>query len=250
MDFTQRTKFYADNFIAVEQLSKQMPLSRDDKNFIYSRINQYSPGQGIPGIMLYALESFAGSNQQQWIIDTKLLKMGTALCISELGCGTEVSKLKTTAHYDVNSDEIILNSPSLDAIKWWIGAGECTTHLMLLAQLHIGGKNEGVVPILVQIRDVKTLEFLPGIVTGNVGPMPGMELQPYYYFIFSNYRVPASSLLQRFVHIQDGQLKLLHPDAKSLIMSTFVKVRTVLIGWSWRPAAMALTIAVRYSDFR
>ena len=41
---------------------------------------------------------------------------------TELGHGTDVSSLETTATFDKNTDEFILHTPTISATKWWAGA--------------------------------------------------------------------------------------------------------------------------------
>lgn len=40
---------------------------------------------------------------------------------TELGHGSDVQNLETTAVYDKNTEEFILNTPTVSATKWWIG---------------------------------------------------------------------------------------------------------------------------------
>lgn len=40
---------------------------------------------------------------------------------TELGHGTNLKALETTAVYDKNTKEFILNTPSLSSYKWWPG---------------------------------------------------------------------------------------------------------------------------------
>ena len=42
--------------------------------------------------------------------------------MTELGHSSNVRGIETTAHYNVESDHFILNSPSITSIKWWVGA--------------------------------------------------------------------------------------------------------------------------------
>lgn len=41
---------------------------------------------------------------------------------TELGHGTYLKALETTATYDANTKEFILHSPTLTSYKWWPGA--------------------------------------------------------------------------------------------------------------------------------
>ena len=49
---------------------------------------------------------------------------------TELGHGTFVRGLETTATYDKNTQEFIINSPTLTSLKFWPGGG--TVHIMTL----------------------------------------------------------------------------------------------------------------------
>jgi acyl-CoA oxidase len=252
LDASQRQRKSDEVFIAVERLGETEGLTRDEKRFVYSRLNQFCDGGIALDVMINSLKSFASQAQAEYwtpLIESYQVQFGFAQ--TELGHGTEMHKLETTAYYDPLNSEFVLNSPTLSSFKWWIGCSEYTTHLMTLAQVTIQGKQEGLFLFIVQIRDTRTFELLPGVISGTIGPRAGQELQSYWYFAFTNLRVPASSLLQRFVRLSPkGELELLHANAKQLVGSALLYLRTLLASWSWRPAALALTIAVRYSDFR
>lgn len=60
----------------------------------------------------------------------------------------------TTATYDEETQNFILNTPEVKAAKWWIGdLGVFCTHACVFAQLVIKEKNHGVHAFLVPIRD-------------------------------------------------------------------------------------------------
>jgi acyl-CoA oxidase len=49
--------------------------------------------------------------------------------MTELGHGSNVPGVETTAHFDKASDEFVIHTPRLTATKWWIGgAAESATH--------------------------------------------------------------------------------------------------------------------------
>jgi len=49
--------------------------------------------------------------------------------MTELGHGSNVAGLETTATFDKETDEFIIHTPSLTATKWWIGgAAQTATH--------------------------------------------------------------------------------------------------------------------------
>jgi acyl-CoA oxidase len=75
-------------------------------------------------------------------------------CQTELGHGSNVRGLQTVATYDKNTQEFILNTPTLASIKWWIsGLGKVATHALVYAQLILDGKEHGLHIFMIQIRD-------------------------------------------------------------------------------------------------
>lgn len=52
-------------------------------------------------------------------------KINGAYAQTELGHGTFVRGLETTATYDERTEEFILNSPTLTSYKWWPGGRKC-----------------------------------------------------------------------------------------------------------------------------
>mmetsp|Transcript_28688 Transcript_28688/g.51071 ORF Transcript_28688/g.51071 Transcript_28688/m.51071 type:complete len:639 (-) Transcript_28688:121-2037(-) len=241
-----------DVMLAIDRLAVEMQLTRVEKLVVYSRLNQFSDGYKALELIRNSLIQIASQEQADyWVPKIESCKIHVGYAMTELGTGTDVGKLQTTAYFNSYTREFIINSPSLTSFKWWIGSSEYVTHVILFAQMYVDGKREGLMPFIFQIRDLNTLEFLPGARAGPIGPNAGVELQNYSYFIFSNMRVPYSALLQRFVSISpEGKLVLRYPDSKQLVMSGLHFLRTLLSSWSWRPAALALTITVRYSEVR
>ena len=83
---------------------------------------------------------------------------------TQLGHGSDVQNLETTATYIVESDSFVINTPSVSAAKYWPGdLGIFATHALVFAQMIVKGEKHGVQSFIVPIRDVKTLKILPGI---------------------------------------------------------------------------------------
>ena len=92
---------------------------------------------------------------------------------TELGHGSNVRGLQTTATYDKTTQEFILHSPTLRAIKWWPGGlGKTATHCAIYAQLIIDGREYGFHVFFLQLRD-ENHNPLPGIELGEIGPKVG-----------------------------------------------------------------------------
>ncbi|KAH8114984.1 acyl-CoA dehydrogenase/oxidase, partial [Phellopilus nigrolimitatus] len=84
---------------------------------------------------------------------------------TELGHGTNVAQLETTATYLVNTGEFEIHSPTPTSTKWWIGAlGKTATHGVVQARLILpGGEDVGPHLFFVQLRSLDDHSVLPGI---------------------------------------------------------------------------------------
>ena len=78
---------------------------------------------------------------------------------TELGHGTNVAQLETTAVYLPDTEEFEINSPTLTSTKWWIGAlGKTATHGVVQARLILpGNKVMGPHLFLIQLRSLGEL---------------------------------------------------------------------------------------------
>ena len=75
---------------------------------------------------------------------------------TELGHGTGVSRLETTATFLPLTQEFEIHSPTLTSSKWWIGSlGKTSTHGVLQAKLILPeGKDVGPHLFLIQLRSM------------------------------------------------------------------------------------------------
>ncbi|KAI5007922.1 hypothetical protein ZWY2020_008970 [Hordeum vulgare] len=64
---------------------------------------------------------------------------------TELGHGSNVQGLETTATFDPSTDEFVMHSPTLTSSKWWPGGlGKASTHAVFYARLITEGKDYGI----------------------------------------------------------------------------------------------------------
>ncbi|CAI2360677.1 unnamed protein product [Moneuplotes crassus] len=127
-------------------------------------------------------------------------------CLTELGHGSDVSQLETTAHYDSMTKEFIINSPTPTSRKFWIGNLAITaTKAVVFAQLIVNGVRYGIHGLLVQIRDPKTMKSLPGITIGDCGDKLGINGIDNGWALFDKCRVPKTALLNKYADVSpDG----------------------------------------------
>ncbi len=171
--------------------------------------------------------------------------------MTETGHGSDVQHLETTATYDPDTEEFVINSPTPSSRKDYIGgAAESATVAAVFAQLITKGDNHGVHCIIVPIRDEDGND-LPGVRTWDCdykGGLPGVDNGR---IMFDHVRVPRENLLNRFADVApDGTYTspIENPNRRFFTMlGTLVRGRVTVGGSAAQAARVALDIAVRYA---
>uniref|UniRef100_A0A8C6TN74 Acyl-coenzyme A oxidase n=1 Tax=Neogobius melanostomus TaxID=47308 RepID=A0A8C6TN74_9GOBI len=187
---------------------------------------------------------------KKWLpLATSFQALGT-YAQTELGHGTHLRGLETTATYDPSTQEFVLNSPTITSIKWWPGAlGKTSNHAVVLAQLYTQGKCHGLHAFIVQLRDMDTHIPLPGIDVGDIGPKFGFSEVDNGFLKLDNVRIPRENMLMKYAKVEPDGSYLKPPSAK-LTYGTMVFIRSLIVGQSAFSLAKACTIAIRYSTVR
>ncbi|KAI6223755.1 Acyl-CoA oxidase dehydrogenase and Acyl-CoA oxidase domain containing protein [Aphelenchoides fujianensis] len=168
----------------------------------------------------------------------------------QLGHGTNLSRLETTATYDPKTEEFVLHSPTVTAAKWWPGAlGKSSTHCILMAQLYTQGRCFGPHPFIVQLRDLDTHKPLKGIRVGDIGPKLGINGSDNGYLLFDHVRIPRKNLLMRYAKVNPNG-EYVPPKHSKLGFGSMVFVRSIMIRDQAMQLGAACTIATRYSAIR
>ncbi|OBR04555.1 Acyl-coenzyme A oxidase [Colletotrichum higginsianum IMI 349063] len=170
---------------------------------------------------------------------------------TELGHGSNVRGLETTATWDPSDKTFVLHSPHLTASKWWIGSlGKTATHAVVMAQLILNGKQIGPHPFVVPIRDKKTHEPLPNVHVGDIGPKFGYNTMDNGFLLLNNVKIPHNHMLARFSSIDPNTSRYSRPANPSLIYGTLTWVRSNIVLQSGSVLAKGVTIATRYCAVR
>lgn len=170
---------------------------------------------------------------------------------TELGHGSNVRGLETSATWNPDDKTFTIHSPHLTASKWWIGSlGKAANHAVVMAQLYINGRNYGPHPFVVQIRDLKTHEPLENIHVGDIGPKFGYNTMDNGFLLFNKVKIPHQNMLARFSRIDPHTNKYQRPANPSLIYGTLTWVRSNIVLQSGSVLARGVTIAVRYCAVR
>ena len=110
------------------------------------------PGIGLTLSMFrLSVENFGNAEQiATWLPKIKNLDILGAYAQTEIGHGSNVAGLLTTATLDKSTDEFIINTPCLEATKYWPGdLGRFSSHAVVFARLLIDEDDYGVQAFMV-----------------------------------------------------------------------------------------------------
>ncbi|KAF9585905.1 hypothetical protein BGW38_000137 [Lunasporangiospora selenospora] len=172
---------------------------------------------------------------------------------TELGHGSNLSRLETTATLDIERDQWVINSPTQSSAKFWIGTlGKTANHAIVQARLIIKGKDYGAHPFLVPIRSLKDHTLLPGVMIRDQGPKQGAISMDNGYARFDHVRIPRENMLMRFSQVStDGVYsKPIHPKLAYGGMTAQIPFYRDCKILTLSMVSIAATIATRYSAVR
>ncbi|RKF73897.1 Peroxisomal acyl-coenzyme A oxidase 1 [Golovinomyces cichoracearum] len=170
---------------------------------------------------------------------------------TELGHGSNVRGLETTATWNPEDKTFTLHSPSLTSSKWWIGSlGRTANYAVVMAQLVIAGKKYGPHPFVCQVRDLNTHQPLEGIYVGDIGPKFGYNTMDNGFLLFNKVKIPHINLLAKFSGVDPNTNKYIRPSSASLVYGTLTWVRSTIVLQSGSVLARGVTIAIRYTAVR
>ncbi|XP_068635662.1 peroxisomal acyl-coenzyme A oxidase 1-like [Aristolochia californica] len=192
--------------------------------------------------------------QQKWLpLATKMQIIG-CYAQTELGHGSNVQGLETTATFDPKTDEFIIHSPTLTSSKWWPGGlGKVSTHAIIYAKLIIDGTEHGVNGFIVQLRSLEDHSPLPGITIGDIGMKFGngaYNTMDNGVLRFDHVRIPRDQMLMRVLQVTREGKCVQSNVPRQLIYGTMVYVRQTIVLDAANALSRAVCIAVRYSAVR
>lgn len=170
--------------------------------------------------------------------------------MTEMGHGSNVAGLETTATFDEKTDEFIVNTPNEAAMKWWIGAAAHTAnHCVCFARLIVKTKDYGIKAFVVPLRSVEDHAPLAGIAIGDIGKKMGRDSIDNGWIKFSNVRIPRQFLLMRYCKV-DRSGKVTQPPLQQLTYGPLIIGRASMADDAFQAAKRFITIAVRYASIR
>jgi acyl-CoA oxidase len=171
--------------------------------------------------------------------------------MTETGHGSDVQRLGTTAIYDPDTDEFVVNTPDDASRKDYIGNAAMHGRLAaVFAQLIVGGEGHGVHCLVVPLRD-EQCNTLPGIRIEDCGEKLGLEGVDNGRIWFDEVRVPRDALLNRYADVDEHGTytsPIENPNRRFFTMlGTLIQGRVSVGGASITASKLALTTAIRYA---
>ena len=205
------------------------------------------------GLFGGAIENLGTERHHQAYVQ-KLIDLDLLGCfaMTETGHGSDVQALETTATYDPDSQEFVIDSPTPTSRKDYIGGAAQTARVAaVFAQLITAdGTGHGVHCFVVPIRDDAGND-LPGVTTSDCdykGGLPGVDNGRIQ---FDHVRVPRENLLNKYADVApDGTYTspIENPNRRFFTMlGTLIRGRVTVGGSAGAAARVALDIATRYA---
>jgi alkylation response protein AidB-like acyl-CoA dehydrogenase len=175
--------------------------------------------------------------------------------LTELGHGSNVNGMETTATYDRARDEFVVHSPTFTAQKYWPGnIAEYGQFATVFARLVIDGKDCGPHGFVVPIRDGPRGKPLPGVtVRDSIGQKLCFNGVDNGGLLFNQVRVPRSALLDRFSAVEAGghfRSDLPKDQLFGKTMGVFLPGRICIALLALAGLKVGLAVAVSYGETR
>jgi len=212
---------------------------------------------GVPNVHMHFtmfMESIKmlGNEEQQkeWLPKGDHMNIIGCYAQTELGHGSNVAGLETTATLDLATDEFVINTPTFKATKFWPGSlGVVSTHAVVFARCISGENDFGPQAFMVPIRSLEDHKNLPGIKIGDVGDKLGYSSMDNGWMSFDHVRIPRTNQLSRFGGLsKEGDLDI-NADPR-MLYQVMVTTRMLISMGCAANIMLASMIATRYAVCR
>ncbi|WHU45991.1 acyl-CoA dehydrogenase family protein [Gordonia sp. L191] len=198
-------------------------------------------------------------HHDKYVSDIISLDLLGCFAMTETGHGSNVQALETTATYDPQTQEFVIDSPTPSARKDYIGgAAQHARVAAVFAQLITAGagqepESHGVHCFVVPIRDDNG-DDLPGVTTSDCGYKGGLAGVDNGRILFDHVRIPAENLLNRYADVDaDGTYRspIENPNRRFFTMlGTLIRGRVSVAATAGAAGRKALALATKYGTVR
>ncbi|MCP4808289.1 MAG: acyl-CoA oxidase, partial [Proteobacteria bacterium] len=235
-----------------EDMGEFMALFETLAYFDISLVIKFGVQIGLFGGSIYFLGT--KKHHDAYLADAASLALPGCFAMTELGHGSNVRGLETTATFDSETREWIIHTPTELGRKEWIGNAAAHARMAtVFAQLVVDSESYGVHALLVPIRDADG-GTLPGVFIDDCGHKLGLNGVDNGRLWFDSVRVPYDNLLDKYASVdEDGAYQSpIASEGKRFftMLGTLVGGRVSIAAASLSASKSALTIATRYAAHR
>ena len=205
---------------------------------------------GIGQQMAPPIIDVAGTVEQraEWIDKINNGDYVVAYAQTEMGTGSDVQGLQTTATWQPETQNWDIHTPNITAYKWWPGdLAKSANWIILTCKVVVGGTSHGTFPFFLQIRDMNTHKTLPGINVGDIGAKHGYNFKDNGFISFNHFKIPKNSLLGKFVEI-NSMNEFKTKGNQKVMYGAMMTTRSFIISSLSFALLYNVCIAVRYSN--
>ncbi|KAF2075723.1 hypothetical protein CYY_002966 [Polysphondylium violaceum] len=202
-----------------------------------------------------------GDNREQlqdYIDDLENFRYWGIFMATELDCGSNAMSMQTEAHFDVNTQEFIINTPSLGACKFmpYLSSKHQPKMAIVMARLWLSGQDCGIHPFIVHCRD-RNGQLLPGVYASKAATIDMYRVCEVDHSItaFKNVRIPHKGFLGGALNrvTRDGKFVTKAKNKRDIFFQSFCRVESgkmVLIAALMPMFKLAISVAIEYSKKR
>ncbi|MDD7967444.1 acyl-CoA dehydrogenase [Actinomycetospora sp. DW7H6] len=207
------------------------------------------------GLFGGAIQALGNPEQHaRWLPAVMDLTLPGCFAMTETGHGSDVQSVHTTATYDPDTREFVVDTPTESARKDYIGnAARDGRMAAVFVQLYSKGERHGVHAVLVPLRDDDG-NVLPGVEITDDGHKEGLNGVDNGRLAFHGVRVPRENLLDRHGSVAEDGTYSSSIESENrrffTMLGALVRGRVSVSGSAVGAASLAQTIAVRYGEAR
>ncbi|KAL2067352.1 hypothetical protein VTL71DRAFT_1777 [Oculimacula yallundae] len=245
---------------ALRRMQDKLLWNQEDLKMAEYLVDEMSPYALHMSMFVTTVREQANDEQKAyWLPRIESFEIIGAYAQTELGHGSNVKGIELEARYDIETKEFVLHSPTLTSSKWWNGTlGRTANHAIVIAQLLIPSSfsnssrfiGYGPHAFIVQVRDMKTNQPLPGVAVGDINAKYGYATMDNAYCLFDHFRIPHSALLSRYSGVDKKTGDYTKPRNPAVLYGSLTQVRASIVMHARLVLARAVTIAVRYLSLR
>ncbi|WP_333812202.1 acyl-CoA dehydrogenase [Timonella senegalensis] len=212
------------------------------------------------GLFCAAIHHLGTAEQHDRLLGAAMrLEVPGAFAMTEIGHGSDVASIATTATFNPETQEFDLHTPFRAAWKDYLGnAAKHGVAAVVFAQLITGGVNYGVHAFYVPVREINkdgsAGAMLPGVSSEDDGLKGGLNGIDNGRLAFDHVKVPLENLLARYGQVaEDGSYTspIDSPGRRFFTMlGALVQGRVSLDGAAGSASKIALKTAITYGNQR